>query len=1033
MSHPVETRRPVDLSVAAATIGRVPRPAGETPFVGRVDALHRLTAAVRAASSGEPSGWLVAGDAGVGKTRLLEEVGRLAAGLGATVVTGHCVDLGSGGLPYLPFAEIVGRLAGRHDLAGIVAGLPALGALTGTGVLSPATAAGATLSSSALASSPPSSPASGEVGQRLPLFDSVLSLVRAAGEKLGTLVVVIEDLHWADQSTRDLLTFLLARIRAERLVIIASYRSDDLHRRHPLRPVLSELFRLASVERIDLAPFDRDELVTHLGALLGHPASESMVDDVLARSEGNAYFAEELAARAQDDGLPAGLTDVLLLRLESLAPPAQRLARVASVAGDKVTDAVLLAVSGLAPDELDVALRDAVAHLVLVPDTESGGAPAYRFRHALLREAVYADLLPGERVRLHAAYVAYLSADGAGGSASTIAHHAMAAHDLPVALVASVRATREATTLQAPAEALVHLENALTLWAAVPTAAESTGTDVVSLELAAARAAGDAGEPGRAIALARGARDRVARDGGDPELLALCELRLAQHLNDADLDSDSVEASVRAMDLLSDRPRSETAVRAAAAYARASAGIAHDTGETGDIDRVREIAARAEEAARELGLIDVETDVLITESILDMRTGDSESKLVRARDLAAAGGHAVEELQAAYFLASGAFYEGDVAESLVRLPSAIAVADTHGLTWSTYALEARVLQVIAQYIVGDWDGSLNAAQLAGYRPPDVAAARLATAALYVLIARGDEMAGYRLAELRAAWHQDGQIALIAGGLSADHLSWLGRQREAVEAAQQVIPFLSEVWGEWYLGGIWLGALTLAAHADLAEDAALRGRRSEVAAARAAGLRVIEEVRGRAEHGMPRGGTLGLEGRAWLARAEAESARLQGQPDVGLWETAVEAFNYGYVYETARGRWRLAQALVRADRAGDAAQHTLAAYTTARSLGAEPLAHAVATLVRRARLKVSLEPGAGVRPAVADLLTPRERDVLALLAEGMTNGQVGRSLHISPKTASVHVSNLMAKLGASGRTEVVALAYERGLLDPHELR
>lgn len=318
MSTVVETRRAAHLSVAAATIGDVARPAGETPFVGRVDALGRLTSAVRSAGTGEPSGWLVAGDAGVGKTRLLEEAGRLAAGLGATVVTGHCVDLGSGGLPYLPFAEIVGRLAARPDLAGIVAGLPALGALTGAGGLTPAAGSSA---GPATSSSATSSPGSGEVGQRLPLFDSVLSLIRAAGEKLGAVVVVIEDLHWADQSTRDLLTFLLARMRGEHLVLVASYRSDDLHRRHPLRPVLSELSRLASVERIDLAPFDRGELVTHLGELLGHPASDSMVDDVFARSEGNAYFAEELAARAQDDGLPAGLTDVLLLRLESLAPP----------------------------------------------------------------------------------------------------------------------------------------------------------------------------------------------------------------------------------------------------------------------------------------------------------------------------------------------------------------------------------------------------------------------------------------------------------------------------------------------------------------------------------------------------------------------------------------------------------------------------------------------------------------------------------------------------------------------------------------
>ncbi len=1004
--RPVPLRTGNQPSAVTATIGPVPRVGGDTPFVGRIDALAQLANAVDRARDGEPSAWLVSGDAGVGKTRLLEELARRADGMGATVVVGRCVDLGSGGVPYLPFAEIVTRLTMRGELADAVAELPALDALSG-GQVGPAD----------------------DLGQRLPLFDAVRRLVRAAAAQFGVLVLILEDMHWADQSSRDLVTFLVARMRDEQLVVVGSYRRDDLHRRHPLRPVLSELLRLQQVSRIELEPFDRAELDAHLAALLGHPVSARVVDDVLSRSEGNAYFAEELAAHVGEGGLPAGLTDVLLLRLETLSPAAQRLARAASVAGDVVTDETLLAVTGTTAGDLDEALRDAVTHQVLVPASAAEAAPAYGFRHALLREAVYADLLPGERARLHGAYAAELQrSDPRPGAAATIAHHAMAAHDLPVALGMSLLAAQEASTRRAPADALGHLERAVTLWPVVAAEQRPAGTDIVGLELEAARAASEAGELGRAVSFADDARGQAETLGATPEVRAMCELRLAGHLWDVERETDSAAASARALAILADRPMSDVAVRAAAAQARAQAGIAHDTGDADDIERARDVAGRAAAAARELGLVDVETDVLITQSLIDLHVLDSTAKLTRALELARTGGHRIEEVRAAYYLASGPFYSGDIRLALARLPAAIAAADGHGLTWSPYALEARVLQVIAEYVTGDWDASVAASRLAGRRPPDVAAARLATAALYVHVARGDADVEYRIAELRDAWHQDGQIALIAGGLTADHLSWQGRHRDAIDAAQQVIPFLNEAWGEWYLGGIWLGALTLAAHADLAAAARLRGRDDEVGELERAGAQVIADVRGRVEHGRPRSGMLGAEGRAWLARAEAELARLEGGPGVELWEATVAAFDYGYPYETARSRWRLAAALVDAGRPDEAVGHVRAAHATAVQLGAAPLAAALVELVRRSRLKVDLGPGATTRAPVADLLTARERDVLALLAQGFTNGQIGRSLHISPKTASVHVSNLISKLDASGRTEVVALAYERGLLE-----
>jgi DNA-binding CsgD family transcriptional regulator len=173
------------------------------------------------------------------------------------------------------------------------------------------------------------------------------------------------------------------------------------------------------------------------------------------------------------------------------------------------------------------------------------------------------------------------------------------------------------------------------------------------------------------------------------------------------------------------------------------------------------------------------------------------------------------------------------------------------------------------------------------------------------------------------------------------------------------------------------------------------------------------------------GEMGPEGVAWLARVEAEEARLHGDAAVDEWRAAVDAFGFGHVYEQARGRWRLAEALLAVGDRGGAADQAARAHEVALRLGAAPLRAAVESLVRRGRLDVEL-PGARV-PDPAAVLTPRETAVLGLLALGRTNRQIGAELYISEKTASVHVSNIIAKFAASGRTEAVAIAAARGLL------
>jgi DNA-binding CsgD family transcriptional regulator len=977
----------------------------DKPLIGRGAELARLTAAVERARTGSPAAVLLSGDAGVGKTRLLAELARRARDSGATVLVGHCVDLGAVGLPYLPFAEALRQLAelAKDDgpLAEALRDRPALDRL----ITRPGR--------------PAATPAADDDAARLQLFDAVSGALGDAAEAKAPLLLVIEDLHWADQSTRDLLAFLLARLRSERLAVVASYRADDLHRRHPLRPLLGELVRLPTVERVELSPFTPSELGDYLRALSDGPVPDRLVRDVLARSEGNAYFAEELLAAglAADTALPTGLADVLLARLERLSPAVQRVARTASVAGRRVSHSLLQAATGMADAELEEALREAVTHHVLVAD---GGS--YAFRHALLQEAVYGDLLPGEKVRLHGTY-ATLFADGVESSAAELAYHSMESHDLPGALSASVQAATEAMDLHAPVEALRQLERALQLWDAVPDAAQRAGSDLVTLQLGAAEVAGSAGELGRAVALAGDARDLADRQAPGGELAAGARGALALHLLGADRPEDAYEVTGEALDMVPADPPTRVRVWAAATRARSAISL----------DKEPEAKSWAEEAlagARTLGLVEAEADALASLALVAESEGDSalsQARLAEARDRAAAACDLSVEQRAIYNLAASHYYAGDVATALEIVDAGVARATATGLTFSAYGLETRVLQVIARYVAGDWDASMEAAELAGDAAPDTVLARLAAAALYVEVARGLPTAAERVAQLRGSWSQDVSLALVAGGCEADLLRWRGDLDGAVEAADRAVEYVTRRWDKWYLGGIWLSALGLAALADRVEGERMRGEDAAAAATVRRGEELIERARTTAQRGRPRHGKIGPEGLAWLARAEAEWSRLSGPSDPDKWRVALDIFGYGYPYEQARCRWRLAEALLGADRRDEAATEVAAAYEVAVRLGAAPLRQALEALARRGRLEAGLPV-----PVRADhTLTARERDVLALLARGRTNRQIGRTLFISEKTASVHVSNIMGKLGASGRTEAVAIASRRGLVPIEE--
>ena len=397
-------------------------PAGR--MVGRDDELGRLLTLLDDAEAGRSVAALVSGDAGVGKTRLVSEVTRLAEGRGFTVLSGQCAELGDS-VPYLPLADALRDAAQSTGVRDALSSRPALSRLLpegGDGQRADEDRSGLArqqMFGGCSACSPSS--------RRRPRCCWCSRTCTGPMPPPGT---------WSRSCP--------AMLHRERVALIGTYRTDDLHRRHPLRPVVAELLRLPSVSAVDLAPLIPSALAEHLTAALAEHLMAAApgrieaieLNDIVARAEGNAYYAEELLAAfvggdpAERRALPAGLAALLLSRVEQLSDAAQRVLRAAAVAGRRADDELVRAASGLAADEYEAAVREAVTHQLLVPD----GTEGYVFRHALLREAVYADLLPGERTRLHGTMSALLAEEqrlAMPGTAAELAQHCLASHDIP--------------------------------------------------------------------------------------------------------------------------------------------------------------------------------------------------------------------------------------------------------------------------------------------------------------------------------------------------------------------------------------------------------------------------------------------------------------------------------------------------------------------------------------------------------------------------------------------------------------------------
>jgi ATP/maltotriose-dependent transcriptional regulator MalT len=1003
-------------------------------FVGRTEELERLDAALAQAAAGQPTVLLIGGEAGVGKTRLVAEFAGRARALGARVLAGGCIQLGEDALPYLPFSEALHALVRSLDP-------PALDALVGQW-----RAELALMVPDLGAPGPGTELGLGGEWTQARLFELVLGLLERLAE-MAPLVLVIEDLHWADQSSLQLLSFLVHGLRQTRVVLVVTYRSDEPPRRHRLRPLLAELHRLrpllaeldraATVERLELRRFDQTKLEALLSGILGRQPQPRLVEEIFARSEGNPFFAEELLAGGAPGRRPvlsATLKDLLLARVEVLPGPAREVARVAAAAGRRVDHRLLAAACSLEELVLLKALRDLVAGQVLVADA---AGDAYAFRHALLQEVVDADLLPGERHRLHGILAQTLTThpELAGGTpaerAAELAVHWFASGELTRALPAAVDAGMAAMRALAFAEARGHFERALELWEQVPAATGRLPLDRAGLYERAAEAAHLAGDQPRAVALVREALGHVDA-ASEPIRAGLLHERLGGYLWKSG-NRGALGAYQAAARLVPSKPASAERARVLAeqAYALLMAS------------QVRAARASAEEAlamAQEVGAREVEGRARLALGRALAELGEHQAALAHmaeTRQIAQHAGDVGGLAQTQVFLPQVLAATGRLEEALADVLDGLEPTRRVGLG-QTYRSFLMFFASDLLFRLGRWEEadrwSQEAMETAAV--PSLSALNAQLGRTRLEIARGEfAAAAERLEQARRGYSHAG-IPQFVGPFAEGRAAlavWQGRLEDARTAIRAGLEGLAGCEQDlWFVSLLSLG---LRVEADLAERARVHRQAAQldVDAAGQAGHALLDQLRKLAgRFAQPQPETL-----AYAALGEAELTRLEAAPSPEPWAAAAMCWEtLGQPYPAAYAHWRQAEALLagRAPRPQAAAVLRQAHQDTVR-LGATPLRQAIERLARRARLdlmppRVRTRAGPPAEPSPAERLglTRREREVLGLLVAGRTNRQIADALFISAKTVGIHVSNILAKLGVASRGEAAALAHHGGLVD-----
>jgi ATP/maltotriose-dependent transcriptional regulator MalT len=983
-------------------VGRISSPR----FVGRVAELEALEGLLGRAASGSGGAVLVAGEAGIGKSRLVAELGARARAADVLVLVGECVELAEG---ELAFAPIVSALRGVMEDAASLEGLAPV------------------LRSALAALWQVSSPGEGAVVGREQLFEAVYRVLARLAERRPVLLVV-EDVHWIDRSSRDLLSFLVRNARRDAIAVVVTYRPDELQRGHPLRLFLAELERSGQANRLEVQPLARSEVAEQLQAITGRVPDAVAIERIFRRSEGNPFFAEELLARDQTDGgqLPASLRETLLLRVERLSASTREVLQAAAVAGRSVDHRLLALVVGVEEVELLGALREATDHHVLVP---GAGGRTYAFRHALLREAIYDDALAGERVRLHRVIAEELGAhrEYAGPAvAAELAFHWLAAGDRRRALAASLAAADEGERMHAYGEALRHVERVLVLSDQAEVPKEAPGTDRVELLLRASQLADWAGDSNRAVGLAEQARGQLD-ERIEPLRASVAESRIGRAMHYAGRGADAVEHLIAARRLVPKDPPSLQYAEALEAEGRALL-------RTGRMREARQPLEEANSVAERLGARAVQAGSLSSLAIVYANLGEHERAISAGREglrIAEAIDSAERPVLAYLNASQGIDDAGRVEEALAIGIAGISAADRLGMSRGTgdqlrlqaswrllrvgrLAEAERMIESLLENVTTPFNvaaGHCNAGRLAVERGElDVAQDELERAWALMQRSGGLQLIGLAMAALVLLEIRRGEL---------DRARERARDGLYRVATEPVNLYSAELY--------WLAVRV---EAELAELARPMGHSEKVDRSEEAAVAVLDAFDQAV--GQVAGDGPPPEAVAYQALARAELTRLRAERDPEPWNGAAQRFRaIGIVYAAGYAELRAAEALALARaRPAEIAAPLKAAHAVALEVGAGPFLEDVLALARRAGISLRAHEEEDEAAAVAELgLSDRELEVLRLLAEGRTNRQIGEQLFITAKTASVHVSHILTKLGVSNRAEAGAAAHRMGLAGP----
>ncbi len=854
--------------------------AGSAPIVGRVAERKALLAAYAQVSAGHTQLVLLTGPPGIGKTRLVQELCAHAASAAsaAQVLVGESAPLAGAALAYGPF------VAALSDQAGWL--------LADDG-------------------------GSDMLAARHRLFVRVLELLSGLAAE-SPVVLVLEDLHWADESSRELLAFLTVRLRDKPVMMVGTLREDELA--GALGQWLAELERRLGVTRFRLGRLPDSEIAELVADLTPEAAGAERVAAVVAAAEGNPLYARELAY-ADATALPASISDAVLAKAAELTEPARAVVDQVCVADGGMSHELLAATVPLSEKRLLASTRRAVASGLLVP-----AGDGYAFRHALIRQVLYAQLLPGERRHLHRRLAEALAARPDSDS-GLLAQHWHLAGSRDQAAAAAVVAARHAVSARAYPEAVRHYALAIELAAWLPSAGPALLEE-------AARAASWAGEPDRA---AEWAAQALADSGsaGPVHRARLLE-RVGRYRFEAGDLNAAVDAAGQAVALLSDGP--PTALRA-----RVLAALGTWQMRLGDFDQALPIAVRAVAEAQQSGAVAEQAHGLATLGIIQAQHGELEEGLAALRTsftLARRTSNVEDVVRAAAALAyllytAGRFTEAleaaqagrQAAASLDAPPALTSELDdnTAGLLFATGRWE-EADQLLAE-VIGE-----SEVKVTRY---------LELLQLELAVGRGDAQLVAKLATALAKVPSDPQLIGPLHACLAEQALYAG---DPATAAGEVLDGLAALvgtgWSEDEIrllaAGAWVAA-DLAARAAAARPGDLPEFWGSAAATFHDRARAITERDGAGRPGIA----------AFGALAAAEHARQQGTDDAATWTAVADAWRVaGEPYREAYARLREAEAQAKAGRREFAAHALAAGRALARALPSAPLLGLAAELERR---------------------------------------------------------------------------------------